>query len=132
MRYLKTAAVLALALGMAAMMQASLAQSPPPQTPPSAPPTAAAPAQPPATPPPALTAKDLEGLDVFGSEGQQLGKVTKVNMSTDGKVKDVEVQTQGFLGFFRTTYVVPVEKLAKKAGRIDLSMTTEQAKVLAR
>jgi sporulation protein YlmC with PRC-barrel domain len=132
MQHLKTAAVLALALGMAAMMQASLAQSPSPQSPPSAPPTAAAPSQPPAIPLPALTAKDLEGLDVFGSEGQQLGKVTKVNMSTDGKVKDVEVQTQGFLGFFRTTYVVPVEKLSKKAGRIDLSMTTEQAKVLAR
>jgi hypothetical protein len=86
---------------------------------------AGAPTTPPA--PPALTPKDLQDLDVFGSGGQQLGKVAKVNTAPDGKIKDVEVQSGGFLGFFRTTYILPVEKLAKKAGRIELSMTKGEA-----
>ena len=76
---------------------------------------------------PALTAKDIQGLDVFGSDGQQVGKIAKVNV-TDGTVRDVEVQSVGFLGFFSKTYLLPAEKLNKKGGRVELSMTSEQAK----
>ena len=82
--------------------------------------------------PPALVAKEIEGLDVFSSDGQQIGKVAKVNVIADGKVKDVEVQSGGFLGFFSKTYVVPADKLNKKGGRVELSMTSEQAKQFAR
>ena len=81
---------------------------------------------------PTLVAKEIEGLDVFGSDGQQLGKVVKVNLVADGKVKDVEVQSRGFLGFFSKTYVVPAEKLNKKGGRMELSITSEQAKQFAK
>jgi len=76
---------------------------------------------------PALTAKDIQGLDVFGSDGQQVGKIAKVNV-TDGAVRNVEVQSVGFLGFFSKTYLLPAEKLNKKGGRVELSMTSEQAK----
>jgi sporulation protein YlmC with PRC-barrel domain len=76
-----------------------------------------------------VTAKDIEGLDVFGSDGQQVGKVAKVNVA-DGSVKDVEVRSGGFLGFFAKTYLVPADKLSKKGGRVELSMTSEQAKQL--
>ena len=81
---------------------------------------------------PAVSAKDIQGLDVFGSDGQQVGKVAKVNTVADGNVKDVEVQSSGFLGFFAKTYVVPADKLNKKGGRIELSMTSDQAKQLMR
>jgi len=86
----------------------------------------------PAPVPPALVANEIQGLDVFSSDGQQVGKVAKVNVIADGKVKDVEVQSGGFLGFFSTTYVVPADKLNKKGGRVELSMTSEQAKQFAR
>ena len=76
---------------------------------------------------PALTAKDIQGLDVFGSDGQQVGKIAKVNV-TDGAIRNVEVQSVGFLGFFSKTYLLPAEKLNKKGGRVELSMTSEQAK----
>ena len=76
---------------------------------------------------PALTAKDIQGLDVFGSDGQQVGKIAKVNVA-DGAVRNVEVQSVGFLGFFSKTYLLPAEKLNKKGGRVELSMTSEQAK----
>ena len=80
---------------------------------------------------PVLTAKDIQGLDVFGSDGQQVGKIAKVNV-TDGTVRDVEVQSIGFLGFFSKTYLLPAEKLNKKGGRVELSMTSEQAKKFAK
>ena len=53
-----------------------------------------------------------------------------MNTVADGNVKDVEVQSGGFLGFFSKTYIVPAEKLNKKGGRVELSMTSEQAKQL--
>ena len=86
----------------------------------------------PSTPRSALVASEIQGLDVFGQDGQQLGKVAKVNVVADGKVKDVEVQSGGFLGFFSKTYVVPGEQLRKKGGRVELSTTSEQAKQFAR
>lgn len=128
MRDAKLVVMTALILGLAALSGPTFGQSTPPQQPETTAPSAT-------TPPastPSLSPKDLQGFDVFGSEGQQLGKVAKVNVAPDGKVKDVEVQSGGFLGFFKTTYIVPAEKLGKKAGRIELSMTSEQAKQLAR
>jgi sporulation protein YlmC with PRC-barrel domain len=98
--------------------------------------SAAAPAAPqaaqvPATATPAaanLNPKELQGMDVFASGGQQLGKVTKVDTLPDGKVKDVELQSGGFLGMFKKIYVVPGDRIAKKGSRIELSMTSDQAK----
>ena len=77
--------------------------------------------------PPVLVAKEIQGLDVFGSDGQQVGKIAKVNVA-DGTVRDVEVQSGGFLGFFSKTYLLPADKLSKKGGRVELSMTSGQAR----
>ena len=87
-----------------------------------------------ASPPAAstLVAKEIEGLVVFGADGQQLGKVAKVNVTADGSVTDVEVRSVGFLGLFSRTYVVPAEKLNRRGGRLDLLMTSEQAKQFKR
>ena len=101
---------------------ASQSTSAPMDTPPAALPSRAA-----SPVAPALTAKDIQGLDVFGSDGQQVGKIAKVNV-TDGTVREVVVQSIGFLGFFSKTYLLPAEKLNKKGGRVELSMTSEQAK----
>ena len=87
-------------------------------------PTEPAPITQPLPPPP--SAKEYEGRDEFTSVGQQLGKVAKANTLSDAKIKDIEVQSAGFLGFFSTTYVVPVGKNLE-SGRADLSITSEQA-----
>jgi sporulation protein YlmC with PRC-barrel domain len=107
-----------------------LAQSPPAQEPQAVTPTPAAPSLA-TTVAPALTAKDLEGVDVFGSDGQQIGKVTKVD-EANGKVTSVEVKSPGLFGFFAKTYVVPAEKLNKKDGRVELTMTSDEGKQLAK
>lgn len=78
------------------------------------------------------SAKEFEGKDAFSSDSQQLGKVTKANAATDGNVKDVEIQSSGFFGFFSKTYVVPAEKASIKGGRVEVSMTSDQVKQLAK
>ena len=117
-------AALILAIGIAVGSTAAPAQS---SAPTPSPPTAS---NIPSPVSPAIVAKDIQGLDVFGSDGQQVGKIAKVNVVADGYVKDVEVQSGGFLGFFSKTYVLPADKLNKKGGRVELSMTSEQAKQL--
>jgi sporulation protein YlmC with PRC-barrel domain len=69
--------------------------------------------------------KTLVGLDVFSSEGQQIGKVSKVDQS-NGKPASIVVESKGFLGYFKKTYVVPADAIKTKAGRIDLSITGER------
>ena len=81
---------------------------------------------------PALKAKDLEGLDAFGSDGQQVGKVVKVNVLTDGNVKEAQIRSSGFFGFFSSEYVVPADKLSVKGGRVAISMTSEEVKKLTK
>jgi PRC-barrel domain protein len=114
-------AALALAATIEVRCNAALAQAAP---------TEQAQTTKPLSPPPA--AKEYEGRDVFTSDGQQLGKVTKANTQSDGNVKDIEVQSAGFLGFFSSTYVVPIGKTDLKGGRVDLSITGEQAKQLTK
>lgn len=111
---------------LAAGSQTASAPPPAASAPAASAPTATAPvASPPAAP--VLAAHEIQGLDVFGSDGRQVGRIAKVNV-TGGAVKDVEVQSGGFLGFFSKTYLLPAEKLNKKGGRVELSMTSEQAR----
>lgn len=135
MRY-ATAALIVLGVGIATVHQSGTAlaqatsQGQPPAPAPSAGP-AAAPASP-VTTVPTLKAKDLEGLDAFGSDGQQVGKVVKVNVLPDGNVKDAEIHSSGFFGFFSTAYIVPADKLSVKGGRAAISMTSEEVKKLTK
>ena len=62
---------------------------------------------------PALSAKDLEGVNIWSRTADGSGEVAKAN-EANGKVTSVEVKSPGMFGFFAKTYVVPVEKLNKK------------------
>jgi sporulation protein YlmC with PRC-barrel domain len=121
-RLIPTALILAISIAVGSTAAPAQSSSPTPS-----PPTAS---NSPSLVSPAIVAKDIQGLDVFGSDGQQVGKIAKVNVVPEGNVKDVEVQSGGFFGFFSKTYVVPADKLNKKGGRVELSMTSEQAKQL--
>ncbi len=135
MRY-ATAALIVLGLGIATVHQSGtvLAQATTGGQPSAAPPGAAPAAAPasPVTSVPTLKAKDLEGLDAFGSDGQQVGKVVKVNVLPDGNVKDAEIRSSGFFGFFSSAYTVPADKLSVKGGRAAISMTSDEVKKLTK
>jgi ribosomal 30S subunit maturation factor RimM len=83
-----------------------------------------APPRPPAGP----GAKDFEGLDVFGSDGQQIGRVVKTSETPNGQVKNIEVHSSGFFGFFAKVFMVPADKATIKAGRVELAASSDQAK----
>ncbi|MFZ1103691.1 MAG: PRC-barrel domain-containing protein [Hyphomicrobiaceae bacterium] len=123
MRYITALLTLVLVLGIAAVthQDTALAQT-----------ATEAKTPAPVTTVPALKAKDLEGLDAFGSDGQQVGKVVKVNVLTDGNVKDAQIRSSGFFGFFSSEYVVPADKLSVKGGRVAISMTSEEVKKLTK
>jgi sporulation protein YlmC with PRC-barrel domain len=75
---------------------------------------------------PAIGAADIKGLNVFGSEGRQVGKVIAVN-EDNGAVKSIDVQTNGFFGFFKRTYEIPFSAVKKSGGKIELTMTSQEA-----
>ena len=114
------------ATGASAQTSSQPAEQAKPATPPAATP---APAQPqPPTPPPGPKASAFKGLDVFGSDGQQIGKVVTATEAPDGAAKEIEVRSSGFLGFFANVFMVPADKATIKGGRVELAATSDQAK----
>jgi hypothetical protein len=77
-------------------------------------------------PVPTFAPSDIQGLDVFGSEGHQIGKVIRTN-SANGNVNSIDVQSNGLLGYFKKTYEIPVASIKKNGQKIELSMTSEEA-----
>ena len=121
----------ALIVGLLGLVTESVrAQTTPQPSEQSAPPAAAPPpAQPqPPAPPPGPKATDLKGLDVFGSDGQQIGRVQNATAAPDGRAKEIEVHSSGFFGFFAKVYMVPADKASLKGGRVELAATSDQAK----
>ena len=100
-------------------------QQPPPAPAATPPAPVAAPAP---APPAGPKARDLQGLDVFGSDGKLIGRVLKATELSGGVAGDLEVHSQGFFGYFASVYVVPANKAALKNGRVELSVNSEQAK----
>ena len=68
---------------------------------------------------------DLDGYEVFSSEGHKVGEVTRVNMRA-GNVHGVEVRSPGYWGYFKKTYLLPASKLTLGRGRLDVAMTREE------
>lgn len=127
------AIALAAGVGAGALAQTTTDQppaanpTPPPATAPT-PAPAPAPATPASPPPSGPKAREFQGLDVFGSDGKQIGKVVKAAELAGGKAGDLEIHSQGFFGFFASVYVVPADKATLKSGRVELSATSDQAK----
>jgi hypothetical protein len=65
---------------------------------------------------------------VFGADGHRIGKVVKAAELADGKRGDLEIRSPGFFGFFSSLYVVPADKATLRSGRVDLSVTSGEAK----
>lgn len=123
--------IAALALTVAAGMEQGLAQTEAAPPSPPAPPAAVQPAPAPSAAAASSAAKaekladsTIKGLDVFSSDGRQVGKVAKLDIA-NGKLNFVEILSNGFFGFFRRTYVIPGDAIQKKGGKIELSMTSE-------
>ena len=58
-----------------------------------------------------LTAEELEGVSVYGTEEDRLGEISDLVLSDDGKITEVIVDVGGFLGIGEKPVALPFEDL---------------------
>jgi sporulation protein YlmC with PRC-barrel domain len=114
---------------------AAHAQTPPPA--PATPPAATAPAPAPATKampgPQAADAKKLIGRNVKNADGDTIGEIKSVYISSDGKVDSVMVGVGGFLGVGEREVQLGWKDLqiADNGEKVTVNMTKDQLKAMA-
>jgi hypothetical protein len=59
----------------------------------------------------ALTAEDLEGVEVFGPEEENIGEVADLIITDDGTISEALVDVGGFLGFGEKRVALAIEDL---------------------
>lgn len=72
----------------------------------------------------------LLGMPVIATNGEEVGTVSNVKASSDGRVEEIHVKTGGFLGFFATTRVVPAGKFIETEKEVKLSMAPTEIDTL--
>ncbi|MEQ8291454.1 MAG: PRC-barrel domain-containing protein [Roseovarius sp.] len=58
-----------------------------------------------------LTAEELEGVSVYGTEDDRLGEISDLVLSEDGKISEVIVDVGGFLGIGEKPVALPFDDL---------------------
>lgn len=81
-----------------------------------------------------INAKDLSGMDVYGSDGKKIGDVDKVLADSSNSVKAVTMDVGGFLGIGSREVVIPIERLQKgtEKDRLQVTMTKDEIQKLDR
>lgn len=74
-----------------------------------------------------ISAKDLSGMDVYGSDGKKIGDVDKVLGDSSNNIKAVTMDVGGFLGIGAREVVLPIDKLQKgtEKNRLQVSMSKD-------
>ena len=80
----------------------------------------------------ALSADEIEDMDVFGPGDEQIGEVEDVLINADGEVVGVAVETEGFLGIGGEDVVVGLDQLELMNDRLVTSLTEDQLEQLPR
>lgn len=72
-----------------------------------------------------ISAKELGGMDVYGSDGKKIGDVNKILADNSNEIKAVTLDVGGFLGIGAREVVLPIDKLQKgtEKDRLQVSMT---------
>lgn len=69
-------------------------------------------------------------LPVFGSDGENVGRVTGVTEGSDGKTKSILVETGGFLGLGSRTVRIRAAMLTIEADRISVALSSNEIEQL--
>jgi sporulation protein YlmC with PRC-barrel domain len=72
-----------------------------------------------------INAKDLAGMDIYGTDGKKIGDVDKVLGDNSNMIKAVTVDVGGFLGVGAREVVLPIDRLQKgtEKDRLQVSMS---------
>lgn len=68
-----------------------------------------------------LTAEELEGVSVYGSEDDRLGEISNLVLSDDGKIDQVIVDVGGFLGLGEKPVALPFNEIELRRSNDSLT-----------
>lgn len=71
----------------------------------------------------ALTADDLQGLSVYGSNDESIGEISELVLSDNGDISQVVIDVGGFLGLGEKPVALPFEEVTLREGGDDMTDT---------
>jgi PRC-barrel domain len=74
----------------------------------------------------ALSAGELEDMDIFGPEGEQIGEVEDVMTDATGQITGFAVETEGFIGLGSEDVIVPLTALELEGERFVTTLTEDE------
>jgi sporulation protein YlmC with PRC-barrel domain len=77
-----------------------------------------------------LAASELEDLDLFGPEGEQIGEVEDILVDTNGAVVALAVETEGFLGAGEEDVVMMLNQVSMAGDRLTTALTEDEIEAL--
>src|SRR5262245_4504751 len=77
---------------------------------------------------PSAAAMTLVGTSVYSSDAQEVGRVTAVDMSGDGRITGLQTEISGFLGLGSSSVHLGPNEFEQKGDRIVLSKTADQVR----
>jgi hypothetical protein len=73
-------------------------------------------------------AKTIEGLPIYSSDGEEVGRVASVDAGADGSIKAVRAEIDGFLGLGTGMVTILSDQFAHKGDRLVLSQTADEVR----
>ncbi|WP_224408304.1 PRC-barrel domain-containing protein [Afifella sp. IM 167] len=80
--------------------------------------------------PPTYTVEDLKDMEIVGADGEEIGEVDDVLVSSDGSSMAVAAEVGGFLGMGEHEVVLPLEGAHITNDKLVITMTADQIKQL--
>jgi len=77
-----------------------------------------------------LKVDDVEDMDVYGPDGQDLGEVEEVLEDGTGQIRAVVLEFGGILGFGDREVIIAVDQLRLAKDRFTTNLTEEQLTAL--
>jgi len=71
----------------------------------------------------ALTADDLQGLSVYGSNDESIGEISELVVSDNGDISQVVIDVGGFLGLGEKPVALPFDEVSLREGEEDMTDT---------
>ncbi len=77
-----------------------------------------------------LRARQMDGMDVYGADGDEIGEIEELLVDASGKFVAVVIEVDRYLGLVDREVVVGLDQLQRAGDRFALNMTEEQLEQL--
>ncbi len=77
-----------------------------------------------------LTVDDIDDMDIYGADGEEIGEVDDVLTDASGNVIGLSVEAGGFLGIGEKEVIMTLDQVELVGGRLVTALTEEQIEAL--